>query len=510
MPADIARPKVALIGRPNVGKSTLYNRLVGRRQAITDELPGVTRDRLYGVCEWDGYEFTVIDCGGIGPESEDPLWEPVAENSYRAMAEADVVVMVTDGRTGVTLSDDEVVKALRRQQRPVIVAVNKIEDVKHEPDAYAFYQLGYKDVVFISALAGRNTGELLDLVVERIDWTDYARATPQFAAWRYDEAHPEPPVADDAAAADGTDGGQLPAELADYPFAWAEESRPRFVPDDSWRDTPVELVFVGRQNVGKSSLTNALLKDSRALVSDIAGTTRDPLLCHFEHDGQEYTVLDTAGMKRISRLKEDVDYYSLLRAERGLKLSEVALLTIDAEVGVVEQDKRVAAKIADAGRAVVIVVNKADLIAPGPHQLRAYEQYVRSELAKLGWAELVFTSALTGSGLSELLATASRARANFHRRLDYESLRVVLEEAVTLNPPPVVKNRELRFFDFRQIGNCPPTFLVEVNDKLIMRQAYKRFLYNTIRKHFELAGTHIDMVYYTRRRKRGRRAGRRG
>jgi GTP-binding protein len=432
----------------------------------------------------------------------------VAENSYRAMAEADVVVMVTDGRTGVTLSDDEVVKALRRQSRPVIVAVNKIEDVKHEPDAYAFYQLGYKDVVFISALAGRNTGELLDLVVERIDWTDYPRATPEFAAWRYDEAHPEPPLAE--AAAEGAGEEQLPEDLGDYPFAWAEESRPRFVPDDSWRDTPVELVFVGRQNVGKSSLTNALLKDNRALVSDIAGTTRDPLLCRFEHGGQEFTVLDTAGMKRISRLKEDVDYYSLIRAERGLKLSEVALLTIDAAVGVVEQDKRVASKIDEAGRAVVIVVNKADLLEPGPHQRRAYEEYLRGELAKLRWAEVVFTSAVTGNGLDGMLAAAARARANFHRRIDNESLRVVLEEAVTLNPPPVVKNRELRFFDFRQIGNCPPTFLIEVNDKLIMRQAYRRFLYNTIRKHFELAGTHIDIVYYTRRRKRGRRPGRRG
>ena len=501
MTLDIKRPTVALIGRPNVGKSTLFNRLTGSRQAITDELPGVTRDRLYGVCEWDGYEFNVIDCGGIGPESEDPLWEPVADNARQAMREADLVVLVTDVRTGMTLSDDEVVRELRKLKTPVIVAVNKVDADVHENEAYQFYSLGYQELMFISALSGRRTGELLDMIVEHLDWTDYEQATPAHAAMRY--GGPVAPKADAGKAATAEDDVDL-ADLAeeDYPFAWAQDDRPRFIPDESWREQPIRLVFLGRQNVGKSSLTNALLKEGRALVSDLAGTTRDPIWAEFSWDGQPYEVLDTAGIKRVSRLKEDVDYYSLIRAERGLRQSEVALLTIDASVGIVEQDKRVAAKIAETARAVVIVVNKSDLLEEGDLQRRMYEDYLRDELAQLRWAEVVFTSALKEKGLKRMLEAAGRARESFHRRIDNKALQAVLEEAIALSPPPIVKNRELRFYDFRQIGNCPPTFLIEINDKRVMRQAYRRFLYNTIRKHFEFAGTHLEMVYYVKKRKR--------
>jgi len=496
---DIARPLVALIGRPNVGKSTLFNRLTGSRQAITDELPGVTRDRLYGVCEWDGYEFTVIDCGGIGPESEDPLWQPVADNARQAMHAADLVLLITDARTGMTLSDDAVVKELRQLDTPVIVAVNKVDAEVHEAEAYQFYGLGYQDVIFISALSGRAINDLLDLMVERLDWDAWPRATPAFAAQRYGD-QPAPEAA--PVGVESIDEGVGDEELGDYPFAWAQEDRPRFIPDESWRAEPLRLVFVGRQNVGKSSLTNALLRENRALVSELAGTTRDPIWAEFEHDGQRYEVLDTAGIKRISRLKEDVDYYSLIRAEQGLRTGEVALLTLDAAEGIVEQDKRVAAKIAEFARAVVIVVNKSDLLEEGDAMRRLYESYVRGELGKLGWAEVVFTSAAKSRGLPRLLEAAGRARENFHRRIDNHALRLALEEGIALNPPPVVKNRELRFFDFRQIGNCPPTFLIEVNDKKLMRLSYRRFLYNTIRKHFDFSGTHIEVVYYAKKRKR--------
>jgi len=502
MGREVKRPQVALIGRPNVGKSTLFNRLTGSRQAITDELPGVTRDRLYGVCEWDGYELTVIDCGGIGPESEDPLWEPVADNARQAMKAADLVLLITDQRTGMTLSDDAVVRELRRLDTPVIVAVNKVDDEVHEADAWQFFGLGFKDVVFISALSGRMIGDLLDLIVSRLDWEKWPEATPAWAAQRYGDA---PDESEAAAAATGADA-PLPEGIdEDYPFAWARESRPRFIPDESWKEEAIQLVFVGRQNVGKSSLTNALLRESRALVSELAGTTRDPIWAAFEHQGQRYEVLDTAGIKRISRLKEDVDYYSLIRAEKGLRTSEVALLTLDAGEGIMEQDKRVAAKIAEFARAVVIAVNKADLLLEGEAARRAYEDYVRGELRRLSWAEVVLTSATEARGLPALLRAVNAARESFHRRIDNEALQLVLEEAIALSPPPVVKNRELRFFDFRQIGNCPPTFLIEVNEKKIMRQAYKRYLYNTIRKHFELAGTHIEVVYYTRMKKRGRK-----
>ena len=503
---EIARPRVALIGRPNVGKSTLYNRLIGRearrggRAAIVDELPGITRDRLYGVCEWDGYEFTVIDCGGIGPESEDPLRMPVAENSRRAMQEADLILLMVDARGGLTLSDDAVLKELRKLKTPVIVVVNKVDSEKQEPDAWEFYKLGFSDVQFISAVSGRMVGELLDAVVEKLDWAGWQQATPEFAKERYSGEQ-----ATEARSMQWDDEAELADVAGDeeaYPFAWADAGQTRFTPDQSWRNESVRLVFVGRQNVGKSSLTNLLLGEDRALVADLAGTTRDPLFAEFERNGQRYELLDTAGIKRISRLKEDVDYYSLIRAEKSLKGSEVSLLVIDAETGVVEQDKRVASRIAEAGRSVVVAVNKADLLPRGEAELKAYESYIRQELARLLWADVVFTSAVDGRGIGAMLAAAVRARENFHRRIDNSALQAVLQEAITLNPPPVVKNRELRFYDFRQIGNRPPTFLVELNDKKCIRQAYRRFLANSIRKHFDLSGTHIELVFYERRKRR--------
>lgn len=556
MPVDIPRPKVALIGRPNVGKSTLYNRLIGResrrggRAAIVDELAGVTRDRLYGVCEWDGYEFTVIDCGGIGPESQDPLWGSVTENSRLAMAEADLILFMTDARTGITTSDEALLKELRRQKKPVVVAVNKVDSPKQEADASEFWSLGYPDLCFIAGQSGRGSGELLDLVVARLDWTDYPLATPAHARERYGDEDEDdscsggvqPPSERDGrrldAAATGEDEEFAPEDAdpgADYPFAWGEIERPRFVPDESWREEPLRLVLVGRQNVGKSSLTNALLGETRSLVADLPGTTRDALFGRFERGGQAYELLDTAGMKRISRLKEDVDFYSLVRAEKGLKGSEVALLVLDAEAGITEQDKRVAAKIEELGRAVVIVVNKADLIVlpeseyghlqprtPQPVKggrpkaaridnaslltqvsqdlQAAYIDYVRFELGKLGWAHLVFVSALEGWGLDAMLAAAGRARGNHHRRLDNKVLRALLDEAVALNPPPVVKNQVLRILDFRQIGNCPPAFLLEVNHKRAVRQAYERYIVNTLRKHFDFEGAHLRLVVYERRK----------
>jgi GTP-binding protein len=505
MGREVDRPKVALIGRPNVGKSTLFNRLIGREQrkggraAIVDELPGVTRDRLYGLCEWDGYEFSVIDCGGIGEESEDPLRVSVAENSFAAMQESDLVLFICDGRSGMTLSDDAVLKELRRTDKPVIVAVNKVDSDKQEADAYEFYKLGYKDVQFIAALSGRMVDELLDLVIQRLDWSRWERATPAHAAWRYETAEDEAERRGSAAPA-----GADTANDENYPFAWAELGGERFVPEENWRDQPIRLVFVGRQNVGKSSLTNALLGSHRSLVADLPGTTRDPLYAEFEHEGQAFELMDTAGIKRVTRMKEDVDFYSLIRAEKSLRGGEVALLTIDVTEGLVEQDRRVASTIAEMARAVVIVANKADQLADEEAARALYTDYIRRELARLAWTEIVYTSATERQGLGALLAAATRSRENFHRRIDNAALKAVMEEAVTLSPPPIVKNRELRFFDFRQIGNCPPTFLIEVNDRKAMRQAYRRFLENTIRRHFDFDGTHIQLVYYEKRRRKRR------
>lgn len=533
---EVERPKVALIGRPNVGKSTLFNRFIGAagrrggRSAIVDELPGVTRDRLYGKCEWNGYEFTVVDSGGIGPESEDPLLHEVADNARVAMHEADLIVMVVDARSGMTLSDEAVLKELRKLKKPVVVAANKVDNAVHEPDAAEFWGLGYTDMAMISGQSGRGTGDLLDLIVERLDWSQWPEATPAFIKQRYEaaESRAGTPAGQDEAGTEGRPTGDAAATgpTEAYPFSFSEMPTARFVPDESWRDEPLRLIFLGRQNVGKSSLTNALLGEKRALVADLPGTTRDPLWAAFEHDGKPYELLDTAGMKRISRMKEDVDFYSFVRAGKVLKGSEVALLTLDAQVGITEQDKRVASLIEDEKRAIVIVVNKSDLITlplteseelemeygtgPPPKVddklLReSFVRYTRANLGKLRWADVVFTSAVEGTGLDDMLEAARRSRENFHRRIDNKALQAVLKEAITLSPPPIVKNRELRFFDFRQIGNCPPAFLVEINDKLLMRQAYRRFLERQIRKHFDYAGTHIEMVIYEKRGHGGRK-----
>lgn len=587
-----------------MGKSTLFNRLIGSlgrrsgRAAITDDLPGVTRDRLYGICEWDGYEFTVIDCGGIGEESADPLWEPVADNTRRAMAEADAILFMVDARAGLTLSDEAVLRELRKLKKPVVVAVNKVDGDKQELEAAEFWKLGYTQLVFVSSTSGRNTGELLDEVIKAINWKSWPRATPDYVAWRDaqvegsedfaaeegDELDDDLDFEDDEDYGDeegiGEDDDEAGPKLSEiskvratpqpdpavaqrakkkkkskepaYPFAWAQLGETRFVPDESWRNAPIRLAFVGRQNVGKSSLTNVLLGEDRALVADLPGTTRDPLWASFKMDGQEYELLDTAGMKRISRMKEDVDFYSLVRAQRGLRHSEVALLVLDAQLGVTEQDKRVASRIEEEGRAVVIVINKADLITvvsdlpgrdeatredrleavmnrpdvgrrmPDSAEREMYETYIRAELGRLRWSEVVFVSAylaggaadrdrptvkkeaqrLALEGMEDLLRASRKAWENFHRRIDNKALQAVLHEAIALSPPPIVKNMELRFNDFRQIGNCPPTFLVECNNKRIIRQAYRRFIERRIRRHFEFTSTHIELVIYERRRRR--------
>jgi GTP-binding protein len=399
---------------------------------------------------------------------------------------------------------------------------------------------------------------MLDLIVSKLAWSKWPLATPEAIKQRYGEDlgvvdslsaydDEEEPADSDEFDYDEPGDTNEPAARSPkadpdsrYPFAWADIPEASFVPDESWRDTPIRLVFVGRQNVGKSSLTNALLGEHRALVADLPGTTRDPLLATFEHGGQKYELLDTAGLKRVTRLKEDVDFYAMVRAERGLKGGEVALLTIDAETGVLEQDKRVASKIEELGRALVIVVNKADLIKlpetesdelerkygssgednpfatpkaakaasslkPDTKTLQAiYLDYIREQLGRLRWADVVFTSAVENTGLDKLLTAAARARENFHRRIDNKALQAVLREAITLNPPPVVKNQELRFYDFRQIGNCPPTFLVELNNKRLIRQAYRRFIERRIRKHFEFTGAHIELVIYEKRKRKKR------
>ncbi len=455
-------PLVVIVGRPNVGKSTMFNRMVGHRLAIVDELPGVTRDLVTAEAEWDCLRYFVCDTGGIGRESEDPLHELVAERAWEIVEDADIVVFTTDVRAGISEGEMELRRALVRTNKPVILAVNKVDNEKLEAQAAEFYGIGIEPVVFISALSGRAFDELLDAINDTIDTERYPRAVV------------EP-------------GG--------------EEETDQARPD-------VRLIVLGKQNVGKSSLVNALLAEDKVMVSELPGTTRDAISGSFDYAGLSFELTDTAGLKKLSRM-DDVDYYSFTRADTATRSGEVCLLVLDAERGIEEMDKRVARRIEEYGRGVVITVNKWDLMAQEEAARDAYAGYVRRELAKLTWAPVVFTSAVEATGLEELLDAVLAARESFNRMLDADALRQVIDEETTVYPPPVVKNRSLIFHDVAQVRTRPPTFVFEVNDVKLLRTAYRNFLENVLRRYFPLDGTHVRLFFRRAQKPAKKRRGKR-
>ena len=441
-------PLVVIVGRPNVGKSTMFNRMIGRRLAIVDELPGVTRDLVTAKAEWDGLRYFVCDTGGIGSESEDPLRELVAERAWEIVEDADIIIFTTDVRAGISEGEMELRRALVRLEKPVILAVNKVDNEKLEAQAAEFYGIGIEPVVFISALGGRAFDELLDAVNEAIDTGAYPSVDVRVGA-----------------------------------EAESDED-----------DTDVRLIVLGKQNVGKSSLVNALLAEDKVMVSELPGTTRDAISGGFRYKDRAFELTDTAGLKKITRM-DDVDYYSFTRADTATRSGEICLLVLDAERGIEDMDKRVARRIEEYGRGVVITVNKWDLMAQDKAARDAYAGYVRRELAKLTWAPVVFTSAVEATGLEELLDAVLSAHENFNRTLDAAALRQVIDEETMVYPPPVVKNRNLIFHDVEQVRTRPPSFAFEVNDVKLLRMAYRNFLENTLRKYFQLDGTHIRLFF---------------
>jgi len=458
------KPLVIIVGRPNTGKSTLFNRLIGRRLAIVDELPGVTRDLIAGECEWDGAHFDVIDTGGIGKESEDPLQELVAARTWETVADCDLIIFVTDARAGISEGEHEFRRVLLRLGKPVILAVNKVDHVSHEAAAAEFYGLGIEPTVLVSAISGRRVDELCVAMKAAVDWSRFPNAitiAPPKAERRRKEREGEAPA-------------PSPAEEAVPP--------------------PIIVIVMGKQNVGKSSLVNALLAEDKILVSELPGTTRDAISAAFEYEGRRFELTDTAGMKKLSRM-DDVDYYSFTRADRAARMGEVCLLVLDAERGVEEMDKRVAKRIEDYGRGVVIALNKWDLFEDGEATRAAMSEHVFRELAKLTFAPLVFVSAIEATGLDELMDAILLAHANFQRKVNPQALREVIDEETTIYPPPVVKNRTLKFHQVRQVRSAPPTFAFDINDRVLLRQAYRNFLENTLRRHFELSGTHIRLRF---------------
>jgi len=435
----ISVPKIALVGRPNVGKSTLFNRIVGRRKAITDARPGSTRDRNYAQASWCGAAFELVDTGGLLLETDDPLLGPATDQAKRAIDEADVVVFVVDARAGLLPDDRAIAARLRRGGKKVIVAVNKAEANSSGPEEFA--PLGFESMMVISAEHGQGVGDLLDAAVDSL------------------------------------------------PRQEAPEDQPR----------PLRVAIAGRPNVGKSSLLNRLLGEERALVSPIPGTTRDAVDSLLEQGGKRYLFVDTAGLRRSRHLKENVDHVSVVQARRSIERADVVILLLDASEGLHEMDATIGGYVQEAGRPVVIAVNKWDLARDRRLTTKGFEREVRDALKFLSWAPVVFLSARTGRGLSALLAAAERVHAASRTRVTTGHLNRVLARAAQAHAPQAAKgNRPVKVLFATQVGVGPPTFVLSLNHPVDLHFAYKRYLENQLRAAFSFEGTPLVLKVRTR------------
>ncbi len=435
-PQQMRLPTVAIVGRPNVGKSTLFNRLVGRRVAIVEDTPGITRDRLYGEAEWRGRAFQVVDTGGVLLEDSDPLITQVRIQALSAIEEADVILFMVDAIEGVTPADEELADVLRTTTKPVLLVANKVDNTRREADAAEFYALGWDEVFTISAVHGHGVAEVLDRVIELLP-----PATP------------------------------------------AEEE-----------DTTIKLAIVGRPNVGKSSLVNAILGAPRVIVSEIPGTTRDAIDTPFERDGQKMVLIDTAGIRRPGKVQGSVEYYSVLRAQKAIKRCDVALLVLDGPEGVTDGDKRVGGYAVEEGRACVVVVNKWDLMKNPTSKtlMMDFTRIFRKECPFLHFAPLVFTSALTGMGVPAVVDTALEAAEAHAHRIPTGVLNRLIHDAVDARPYSR-KGKMLKVYYATMPSVKPPTVVLFVNDPDIVHFSYLRYLENQIRQQFPLEGTPIRM-----------------
>ncbi|EHU6365049.1 ribosome biogenesis GTPase Der [Listeria monocytogenes] len=431
----MAKPVVAIVGRPNVGKSTIFNRIVGERVSIVEDVPGVTRDRIYNSAEWLGKEFNIIDTGGIDL-SDEPFLEQIRAQAEIAIDEADVIIFITNGREGVTDADEQVAKILYRSNKPIVLAINKVDNPEMRDQIYDFYSLGFGEPYPISGSHGLGLGDMLDAV----------------------RAH--------------------------FPKEEEEE-----YPDDT-----VKFSLIGRPNVGKSSILNALLGEDRVIVSDIAGTTRDAIDTTYTFDGQDYVMIDTAGMRKRGKVYESTEKYSVLRAMRAIERSDVVLVVINAEEGIREQDKRIAGYTHDAGRAIIIVVNKWDAINKDEKTINVWTEDIREQFQFLSYAPIVFVSAKTKQRLNNLFPLINQVSDNHSLRVQSSMLNDVISDAVAMNPSPMDKGKRLKIFYTTQVAVKPPTFVVFVNDPELMHFSYERFLENRIREAFPFEGTPIRVI----------------
>lgn len=436
------KPLVAIVGRPNVGKSTLFNRMISERKSIVEDIPGVTRDRIYADAEWDGREFSLVDTGGFDPEGEE-LYPSLIKNQIDiAIDEADLILFILDGKEGVMPHDMDVMELLRKVKKPVVFAVNKIDHKKHEDSALEFHSLGIEKYTPISAMQGRNVGELLDQIVELL---------------------------------------------------------PEYKPQEEEDDDAIKVAVLGRPNVGKSTLINKIIGEERIITSPVAGTTRDTIDTYITRDDKRYLFIDTAGIRRKSKISFAVEKHSVFRAVRAMERADIALLIIDAQEGPSHQDARLARLIADRGRGCIILLNKWDLVPQEIAQTSGIQDILRDELLAVDFAPVLIISALTGRGIHKIYDEIDRVYANFSQRIPTKQLNNFLKMIVERTPPPIYKGREIKFYYISQPLTQQPTFVIFTNRIKGVPENYKRFLQNRLREEFDLEGTPIKLVFRSER-----------
>ena len=440
----MAKPSVAIIGRPNVGKSTLFNRLLDTRLAIVEDEPGVTRDRLHAVCYWNGRAFTLIDTGGLQPTVQNKLYQDVEDQAKTAMLEADVLLFVLDGKVGITPGDWEIADLIRKSHKPVVVVVNKVDNAGQEGGATEFFALGLGDPMPVGALSGLNTGDLLDEVV-----------------------------------------AQLPAE---------KEERPDY--------EQVRVAIVGRPNVGKSSLINKILDTDRLVTSSNPGTTRDAVDVVFEFDNYLFVFVDTAGLRRRTRIKERIEYYSTVRAERAINYSDITVLVLDGLDGATDMDQRIAGYAHEAGKGLVVAINKWDLIKFNQEQFQYYHEEIQRRLSFCNYAPLIFLSALSGRNVERLLGVIGQVRESQLHMLPQAELNVLVDDLLTVTPLPLRKGESSQVYGLTQSGTSPPRFRLHVSNPRAVHFSYLRQIENRIRQLFPYCGTPIKVFTEQTRKRR--------
>ena len=433
----MAKPLVAIVGRPNVGKSTFFNKMAGRRISIVEDTPGVTRDRVYADCEWQNHAFTLIDTGGIDPNSDDPLLKQMRAQAEIAIETCDMILFFVDGKQGLTDDDKDVATMLRKSSKPIILVVNKVDSMDSYDNVYEFYELGLGDPIAISSVNLMNFGDLLEEVVKEMPQTG----------------------------------------------------------SDKEDDDTVKIAVVGRPNVGKSSIVNRILGQERVMVSDIAGTTRDAIDTGFEQDGRRFVIIDTAGIRRKKAIEDaTVERYSVIRSFAAIDRCDVALIVINAQDGVTEQDTKIAGLIRDEGKAVIIIVNKWDAVEKETGTLEQFRKEVLDALKFMDYAPVLFLSAKTGQRVHTVIDMVDQVWAQTSKRIPTGVLNDVLNDATADLQPPATNGRRLKIYYITQQSACPPTFILFVNEEALMHFAYQRYLENYFRKTFDFTGTPIRFI----------------